>query len=395
MAAIMAARAGSNHGVIVLDGARRLGAKILISGGGRCNVTNSSVTGRDFNGGSRRVITRVLRALPVDQTVRFFDALGVPLHEEPNGKLFPDSNRAATVLGALLGEAGRLGIHVRPSHRVHGITPAAGGFAVITDKGEAQADRVVLACGGMSVPSTGSDGAGYGIARALGHTIVPTTPALAPLLLDGTFHRALSGVSHPVALTVRSAGTAPRRFAGEWLWTHFGASGPAALDASRHWERAALEGREPAMDLSFTPGEPFEAVDTRLVAEAASRPRASVATVLASSVPASVAAQLVAALQLDPGCTMAHLSRDDRRCGAHALTAWPLPVRGSRGFNYAEATAGGVSLNEIDPATMESRVCRGVFLAGEVLDVDGRLGGFNFQWAWASGYVAGRGAAGT
>jgi predicted Rossmann fold flavoprotein len=296
------------------------------------------------------------------------------------------------VLDALLGEASRLGIDVRPSHRVQDITPAAGGFAVITESGAAQADRVVLACGGMSVPSTGSDGAGYTIARALGHTIVPTTPALVPLLLDGTFHRTLSGVSHPAALTMRSARTAPRRFVGDWLWTHFGASGPAALDASRHWHRAALEGRETVINLSYTPGEPFEAVDARLVAEAAARPRAAVATVLASWVPASVAAQLVATLQLDPGSTMAHLSRDGRRGAAQALTAWPLPVRGSRGFNYAEATAGGVSLDEIDPATMESRVCRGVFLAGEVLDVDGRLGGFNFQWAWASGFVAGRGA---
>src|SRR5215213_8827536 len=223
MTAITAARCAPAAAVTVIDGARRLGAKILISGGGRCNVTNRIVTARDFNGGASRVITRVLRALPVDETVRFFEELGVTLHEEPNGKLFPDSNRAATVLDALLGEAGRLGIDVRPSHRVHAITPAAGGFAVITDQGEAQADRVVLACGGMSVPSTGSDGAGYGIARALGHTIVPTTPALAPLLLEGAFHRALSGVSQPVALTIRSEGTAPRRFAGEWLWTHFGA----------------------------------------------------------------------------------------------------------------------------------------------------------------------------
>jgi predicted Rossmann fold flavoprotein len=393
MAAIAAARAGSRHAIIVLDGARRLGAKILISGGGRCNITNSTVTARDFNGGSPRVITRVLRAFPVDTTVRFFETLGVPLHEESNGKLFPDSNRAATVLDALLGEASRLGIDVRPSHRVQAITPAAGGFEVMTQTGAVHADRVVLACGGMSVPSTGSDGSGYALARALGHTIVPTTPALAPLLLDGTFHRELSGVSHPVALTIRSPGTTPRRVTGDWLWTHFGASGPAALDASRHWHRTALEGRDSTMDLSFTPGEPVEAIDARLLAEATSRPRASLAAALASLVPASVAARLVTALQPDPAGTMSHLSRDDRRRTARALTAWAVRVSGSRGFNYAEATAGGVSLDEIDPATMESRVCRGLFLAGEVLDVDGRLGGFNFQWAWASGSVAGRGVA--
>ena len=150
-----------------------------------------------------------------------------------------------------------------------------------------------------------------------------------------------------------------------------------------------------AVDLSFRPGERFEAVDAQLIAEAAARPRASIATVLAAGLPASVAAQILATLDLDPAGTMAHLAREDRRRLAHALTAWTLPVAGSRGFNYAEATAGGISLDEIDPATMESRVCPGLYLAGEVLDVDGRLGGFNFQWAWASGYVAGRGVAGS
>ena len=389
MAGITAARAG--RGVVVLDGARRLGAKILISGGGRCNVANCTVTPRDFNGGSSRVIGRVLRAFPVDRTVPFFEELGVALHEEALGKLFPDSNRASTVLDALLGEAARAGVEVRHAARVNGIAQADGGFAVTTDAGVLHAGRVVLASGGMSVPKTGSDGAGYAFARALGHTIVPTTPALAPLLLEGGFHHALSGVSHPVEMTIRSPGMTPRRIAGNLLWTHFGASGPAALDVSRHWHRATIEGREVHIDLSFRPGERTEGVDAQLVGEAAARPRASLATVLASWLPASVATQILTALRMDELSTMAHLTREDRRRVARALTAWTLPVTDSRGFNHAEATAGGVSLDEIDPATMESRVCGGLYLAGEVLDVDGRLGGFNFQWAWASGYVAGRG----
>ncbi len=223
----------------------------------------------------------------------------------------------------------------------------------------------------------------------------PATPALAPLILEGTFHEPVSGVSHPVEVTLRSPGQPSRRITGDLLWTHFGASGPAPLDISRHWHRAAIDRRPMAVDLSFRPGERFEAVDAQLIAEAAARPRASIATVLAAGLPASVAAQILTTLDLDPTGTMAHLAREDRRRLAHALTAWTLPVTGSRGFNYAEATAGGVSLDEIDPATMESRVCPGLYLAGEVLDVDGRLGGFNFQWAWASGFVAGRGVAGS
>ncbi len=390
MAAITAARSGVAGEVMLLDGARRLGAKILISGGGRCNVTNRLVTPRDFNGGAPRAIARVLRAWPVEPTIRFFAELGVTLHEEAHGKLFPDSQRAATVVDALVAEAARLGVTIRHPQRVRGIEPAAEGFAVSTESGVLGGVRVVLASGGMSVPKTGSDGAGYAIARALGHSIVATTPALAPLLLEGTFHHALSGVSHPVELTVRSPGVPPRRIGGDLLWTHFGASGPAALDVSRHWHRAVVEGREVTVDLSFRPGERFETVDAQLATEAAARPRASIAAVLGRWLPASVAAQIAAALELDTTCTMAHLLREDRRRMAHALTAWRLPVTGSRGFGYAEATAGGVPLDEIDPATMESRVCRGLYFAGEVLDVDGRLGGFNFQWAWASGFVAGR-----
>jgi predicted Rossmann fold flavoprotein len=391
MTAITAARTAPGAEVTVLDGARRLGAKILISGGGRCNVTNRIVTARDFNGGAPRTITRVLRALPVHDTVRFFESLGVMLHEEPHGKLFPDSHRAATVLDALLGEAARAGVQLRHPVRATHIAAADGGFLVTTTEGPLRARRVVLASGGMSVPKTGSDGAGYTMARALGHGIVAPTPALAPLLLDGSFHAPVSGVSHPVEVTLRSPGLPSRRIAGDLLWTHFGASGPAPLDLSRHWHRAAVEGRTIAVDLNFSPGDVFESVDAHLVAEATARPRASIATVLAARLPASVAAQIIATLALESSGTMAHLAREDRRRLAHALTAWTLPVAGSRGFNYAEATAGGVSLDEVDPATMESRVCPGLYLAGEVLDVDGRLGGFNFQWAWASGYVAGRG----
>jgi predicted Rossmann fold flavoprotein len=295
------------------------------------------------------------------------------------------------VLDALLGEATRRGVRLRHPHRVDRIEGADGGFLVTAGDMVLRAGRVVLATGGISVPKTGSDGAGYRMARALGHVLVAPAPALAPLILDGKFHQPLSGVSHPAEVTLRSPRLPLRRITGDLLWTHFGVSGPAALDVSRHWHRAAVDGGAVGVNLSFRPGEPFESVDAQLVAQAAARPRASIATVLVGWLPASVAAQIVGTLELDPAATMAHLPREDRRRIAHALTGWTLPVAGSRGFNYAEATAGGISLDEIDPATMESRVCRGLYLAGEVLDVDGRLGGFNFQWAWASGHVAGRG----
>jgi predicted Rossmann fold flavoprotein len=183
-------------------------------------------------------------------------------------------------------------------------------------------------------------------------------------------------------------GSAAVRIEGALLWTHFGISGPAALDMSRHWLRAELEEREARLTASFCPGVTFDDVDRRWTALAAERPKASVPSGLATLVPASVAAAVLRRLRIDASVTLAHFARNDRRRLAQALVAWPLPVAGSRGYNYAEVTAGGVPLTEIDPATMESRVCPGLFLVGEMLDVDGRIGGFNFQWAWSSAHVA-------
>ena len=177
------------------------------------------------------------------------------------------------------------------------------------------------------------------------------------------------------------------------LWTHFGICGPAALDLSRHWLRAALEGRSTRVTASFRPGRTFEEIDAEWMALADSRPRLQLATALAGFVPAAMADALLTALALDHGTILARLSRDARRRIVRALHEWPIAVADSRGYNYAEVTAGGVPLDEIDPSTMESRICPGLYLVGEVVDVDGRLGGFNFQWAWSSARVAARACA--
>jgi hypothetical protein len=378
--------------IVVLEGARRPGAKILVSGGGRCNVTNAVVTEKDFFGGPRTIVRNVLRAFPVRDTVAFFRDAGVALHEEAHGKLFPDSNRARDVLDALLREAARAGAIVAGGCRVRAVTREGDRFRIHSDSGAIGAAQVVLAAGGQALPKSGSDGAGIELARQLGHTIVPTTPALVPLVLDPetSIHRGLSGVSHDVELAVRVNGAIAVRVRGSLLWTHFGISGPAALDASRHWLRARLDGDRVALVTSMAPGREFDEVDCEWQAFARDRPRTTAQAALGAIVPAAVAAAMLRSLGVPGDTTLAHLSRDDRRRVARAIVEWPLPVVDSRGFTYAEATAGGVALAEIDPAAMASRVCPGLFVVGEVLDVDGRLGGFNFQWAWSSAFVAGR-----
>jgi predicted Rossmann fold flavoprotein len=393
--AIFSRRRAGSSSVLLLDGARHPGAKILVSGGARCNVTNVVVSDADFWGGRRAIVRRVLRAFPAADAAAFFRMIGVPLHEEDDGKLFPDSNRARDVLDALLGELRAAGATLLANHRVVDVVRRHGGFTVATERGELAARRVVLATGGLSLPKSGSDGAGIAIAARLGHTVVPTTPALAPLLLADTepMHRELAGVSHDAELAIWLEGRVAIRLRGSMLWTHFGLSGPVALNASRHWLRLAVEGGHPSLVLNMCGGDTFDAIDARIAGLARERPKTSLQAILSILLPSSLAAAVLRNLAIDPVTIAAHLPRTDRRRVSHAMTEWPLPVTGSRGYSYAEATAGGISLAEINPATMESRVCRGLFLVGEMLDVDGRLGGFNFQWAWSTAFVAARGLA--
>ena len=387
--AIFCARIATGRHVVCVDGARSVGAKILVSGGTRCNVTNASVTERDFWGGDGRIVRGVLRAFPADRAVALFEELGVTLHEEEDGKLFPDTNRARTVLEALVRELERLGGELHTSRRIVTLTRMDGRFVLETTAGVSyEANAVVLATGGRSLPKTGSDGTGYELARRLGHGYVETTPALVPLLLDDSNHQRLAGVTHAAEIVLRVGGRIAIRLTGSMVWTHFGASGPLVLNASRHWLRAQLDDLAPEVALSLLPGETFESVDGWLRDQVGQRPRASIRGVLASKLPAAVADAWLDSVHVDGTTPMAHLERESRRVLVRALIETPLAVSGSRGYNYAEVTAGGIPLTEVDPATLESRICPGLFLTGEMLDVDGRLGGFNFQWAWSSAWVA-------
>ncbi|HEY8848780.1 MAG TPA: NAD(P)/FAD-dependent oxidoreductase [Thermoanaerobaculia bacterium] len=391
-AAIFAAQNGAR--VVALDAAKKLGAKILIAGGGRCNVTHDVVRPDDFNG-NRNAIAKVLRSFPVDETIEWFAGMGVPLKREETGKLFPTTDRARTVLDALLDEARGVGVELRTGSRVETVLgPRAsvlGSHHPFSIQG-LSARRVILATGGRSVPKTGSDGHGFAIARSLGHAVTETFPALVPLVVEKAhWVRELSGTSADVELSVRSStGKVIHRDRGSMLMTHFGVSGPVVLDISRHWI-AARRDDEVSLVVNFLPSETFESVDQLLVDEARKNPRATIDSALRGSLPARIVEAIRGPRPEARGLTK--LSRDQRRQLARDFTQLVLPVSHDRGFDYAEVTAGGVPLSEIDLSTMESRICPGLYLCGEILDVDGRIGGYNFQWAWASGRSAGLGAA--
>lgn len=385
-----AARSAS---IVLLDGATSLGAKILMAGGGRCNVTNAEVGAKDYNG-RRTVIRNVLAGFDAVASCRWFASLGVELKREEDGKLFPVDDSARTVLTALHRRCERLGARTCAGHRVHSVRraePDGGGFVVGHARGELHARHLILATGGRSLPRTGSDGGGWDIARALGHSVTDTYPALVPLVLaSGMFHAELSGLSHPAELSTFADGARIDRRAGSLLWTHFGVSGPVVLDASRHWVVAHAQGRRTEMRCNFLPGDDFERAEAWLLDRAQARPRLSLARCLAERLPERLAIALARRAECDPATPMSRLARSQRRTLLHVLTALSLPVERDRGWDFAEVTAGGVPLDEIDYRTMESRRTPGLHLIGEMLDCDGRIGGFNFQWAWSTGHLAGK-----
>jgi hypothetical protein len=397
-AAIFAAERAATQGgrrIVVLDGARTLGAKILVSGGGRCNVTHHEVRAADFNG-SQNIVRNVLSAFDVAATVRWFESLGVELKREPTGKLFPTADSAKAVVSALLRRCGELGVSLQTACRVTAIDPPSDvsqPFRITHERGVLQSARMIVSTGGRSLPRSGSDGAGWAMLQALGHTVTPTHAALVPLVLaPQMFHADLSGIAQDVSLSVYAGGKRIDHRTGSMLWTHFGISGPVVMDASRHWTIAAEAGQEPRLQCNLLPGETFDTADRWLVDMLANRPRAAIVNLLTARLPERVANKLLPHAGIDPATPASQVSREQRRTLVHALTGLVLPVVQQRGWNYAEVTAGGVPLSEIDFRTMQSRKVPGLYLAGEVLDCDGRIGGFNFQWAWATGYLAGRAA---
>ena len=393
--AIFAAEQDRGHRIALLDGAKTLGAKILISGGGRCNVTHNLVSATDFFG-NRRIIKNVLAAFSVEQTISWFASLGVTLKKEETGKLFPTTDKARTVLDALVNRCRALGVEVYPAHRVTTIerfeSPEAQ-FILHYDHGQLQSGKVVLATGGRSLPKSGSDGSGYALAKRLGHSITGTVPALVPLVLEDTmFHRTLSGLSQEVELTTVVAGKLIDSRKGSLLWTHFGISGPVVMDASRFWTWAREHGDKSEVYADFLPDHNPEQVRLWFTEETRRYPRRSLVNTLACVLPERFGEALCRHVECDPRRAIAQVPRHERDRLIAALTKFPLPITMERGWNYAEVTAGGVPLEEVNFRTMESKLVSGLYLVGEILDCDGRIGGFNFQWAWATGNLAGRAA---
>ncbi len=388
MAAIAARGAGAR--VTVLESTADGGRKILISGGGRCNVLPAaSAPDRFVSDSPRSLVRALLGGWPLREQTRFFEQeAGVPLAlEADSGKLFPASNRASDIRDGLAAVAAARGVVFRFRSPVSAIRPAGGTWLLDTPGGPVTADRVVLATGGLSVPATGSDGAGLGFARALGHVVHPTYAALTPLRAVPAVHVGLAGVSLDVAIEAESARERATARGG-FLFTHRGYSGPSVLDVSHVAVRSQWAGATPAsVRVAWTTLD--RAAWTRHLSSA----RGLVATAVAAHVPQRLADALVHEAHLAPSRTCTQLRRDERERLLACLTSFPLPWTGDEGYRTAEVTGGGVALDEVHRATLESKRAPGLHLCGELLDAFGPIGGHNFNWAWSTGWMAGRGAA--
>src|SRR5439155_3265100 len=381
-AALRAAEAGAR--VTLLNAHPKVGLKILMSGGTRCNVTHREVSERDFDGGSRPFVARVLRAFPVDATLEWFASLGVALKLEEAGKVFPVTDDAQTVLDALIGAAARAGVELRHGARVirlergegeafrigiqtvrnaaafaygevKGRRPGAWPLPAVEPDEWLATDAVVLATGGLSFPRTGSDGTGYALAAALGHTLVPPVPALTPLTASDALCTDVQGVTLEAALTLRVGGKKQATTRGSLLIAHFGYSGPAALDLSRHWHRAEGTG-ERRVVASFAPNETRESLLEAWLAAGQEASRRTVRAFLSGFLPDRLAGRLSRGARVEPGERLSQVDRERRTALIEGIIARDLHVTGTLGYEKAEVTAGGVTLSEVDPRTLESRV---------------------------------------
>ena len=395
--------AARSRATLLLEKNSRPGAKILISGGGHCNLTHATDARGivDAFGPPGRFLHSALAALGPQQLVDLIEVEGVATQVEPDGKVFPASGKASHVLAAVLRRLKRSAATLAVEEPLVDLRPHASGFRLITAKRTLRAKKVVLTTGGCSYPGCGTTGDGYRWAATLGHTIVTPRPALVPIVTDATWVADLQGIAIPdVVLRMAGAGSGPspggtgakrEKLRGEWrgalLFTHFGLSGPVVLNASRVVS-ACPRGRRPLLHCDLVPRVNEEQLDEMLAATS-TRSGRRVVSLLERWLPRRLAAVLVVQAQLASDRRAAELSRQERLRLVQAVKRLSIRTTGTLGFEKAEVTAGGVSLDEIDSRTMESKRVPGLFVAGELLDLDGPIGGYNLQAAFSTGYLAG------
>jgi len=401
-AAIAAAR--STAQVTLLERGHSLGRKILASGGGRCNLGNSRIAPERYHGAKPAFIHEALSRFKPD---RFFSELGLLTVTENDGRIFPRCGKSHAVLDVLKAELERLNVAVRLGTEAAAVKREGDGFIIKTasvpwkkDEPPAHApgpeelgcDRLILACGGASYPQLGGSESGYGLARSLGHSVSELSPALVPLLVKDSAVKRLHGLRVEAGLRVFSGQREVSRSRGEVLFTDYGLSGPATLDVSREAVHALANGTVQG-SLDLFPEFPSQGLRSMIIARWTNRPKRSLKDFFLGMFPAQLSGAIIDSMGWDANRPLDSLGRDASESLAAFLQDWRFEITGARGWNEAMVTVGGVGLDEVDPKSFGSRKAAGLFLTGEMLDVDGDSGGYNLHFAWASGVAAGYAAA--
>lgn len=379
MAAIAAAR--ENASVTVLEAGDKPGKKLLMTGNGRCNLTNSDFSRPDcYRGASRFFVKRVLEQFPAETTRSFFEELGL-LTQERSGWIYPLTDQASAVLEILLLEAYRLKIKIKCREKAQELFRDEGGWRVRTQSWTYCADRVILSCGSKAAPFTGSDGSGYELAVQLGHRICPVTQALVPLTVLEPWVKKLAGLRIKAALTMGE-----HREMGELQWTEYGISGIVVFQLSRYAVKETEAGGHPVIFIDCIPSVSQPELIRLLNRK---KPGNTAQELLTGVFPKKLIPVLLDLCKIRPQEKLKDLSHEKLVVLSRTAKRLTVTISGARSFDMAQVCAGGVDTSEIRPETLESRLAPGIFMTGELLDVDGICGGYNLQWAWSSGYVAG------
>ena len=385
-AALTAARLG--HEVTLYERQARVGRKLMATGNGRCNLTNTGAGPSNYHGEAPDFVRPALEAFPSEAALDFFRGLGLLAREEWGGRVYPLSNSANSVVDVLRQALDAAGVELIAGDRVRELRLAGSGYSVTTESGDKRSfDAVVVACGGLAGEKLGGGRDGYELLKALGHTRTALRPALVQITTEPMYPRSLKGIKADCALRVLSRGGLLASSYGELLFTETGVSGPAAFDVSRAVSEAGDAKME--LEIDFLRDYTSEEVLAHLQNRVKTAPELPASELLTGSVHNRLGRMLIKYADVEASAPLSALSERELRTVAGACKRFKLPVRGTEGFANAQVTAGGIRTSEFDPHTLESRLCPRLFACGEVLDIDGDCGGYNLQWAWSSGVLAG------